>query len=932
MATNYSPTIVTDGAVFVGDALMPSISERGTRLYNRAGVDSADVKLLIHGNVGSGQSFTDSSLSNHAITANGDVTHSTTQSKFSGGSIKFDGTGDYLDVADSTDWEFGNGIFTIDFWFKNNSTATSRGVISITNSSVASNYESILVYTAGSGTNLVFYSSSNNTWDIASGAAMGAFGSGWTHYAIVRESVAGNIKLYNNGTLQTTVSTSATLRAVDKFYIGQRAFSGATVGASCYLDEIRITKGTALWTQDFTPPTRRNTLSISDGMMYAGTCLDFDGTDDRADISDASSLATSFGTTISCSVWVKSSQINTYKYLVDFDGTTDRWIFGWNTSSSGQIGYFNGTWRNFGTNPAADGSWHHLVLVVTASKQRLYIDGVQFGSELSSATSAMDGNGTTMYAPRGGFDGETADLRLYNVELSLAQIKEIYNNSKVILPANTGISNLKLWWPYGEGAGTTCFDGSGNGHNGTSTNDSSYLTGQTGAPQLITGYNRPLKFASGDYVNVPVVGGSTGPLAIGTNDFTVCGWWYGDPSQTQGPNLFMQFSGAGGFRLVATSSPAYRFTIFDNGWTNYAYKDVNVTLGTWQHIAVSCDRDGTAVCYLNGSASGSALDISSVTGSLTNSDPLRIGNGNYTNTTPSSDWTYGVINECMIFNGIALNATDIAALAATDAAGAPLPPDPRTMSFNTSGYSTSHLKGYWRNTGNSTWTDDSGNSNTGTVYGGSKDTLTFREGYNGNKNVNTGRDHQGFPLFHKNVGAIGFISDSYITVPSLGTSGEFSNCTISIWFNKQNQIDTYGNLFDCNFDITDYNKGPRMEIHTDNSTIRLYLAADNGNYYSAPAGTFSNDIWTNITWKITTIGTSKQIVTPYINGVNSYEATEQTNSSYFWDGDIGALNIGRGFSSARTFTGDIGNFRIYNRGLSAAEILQNYNAQKSRFT
>ena len=37
MATNYSPTIVTDGAVFVGDALMPSTATSATKLYNRAG-------------------------------------------------------------------------------------------------------------------------------------------------------------------------------------------------------------------------------------------------------------------------------------------------------------------------------------------------------------------------------------------------------------------------------------------------------------------------------------------------------------------------------------------------------------------------------------------------------------------------------------------------------------------------------------------------------------------------------------------------------------------------------------------------------------------------------------------------------------------------------------------------------------------------------
>jgi len=703
--------------------------------------------------------------------------------------------------------------------------------------------------------------------------------------------------------------------------------------------------GDALMPSTATSATKLyNRAGSDDGTMYAGTCLDFDGTDDRADISDASSLATSFGTTISCSVWVKSSQSNTYKYLVDFDGTTDRWIFGWNTSSSGQIGYFNGTWRNFGTNPAADGSWHHLVLVVTASKQRLYIDGVQFGSELSSATSAMDGNGTTMYAPRGGFDGETADLRLYNVELSLAQIKEIYNNSKVILPANTGISNLKLWWPYGEGAGTTCFDGSGNGHNGTSTNDSSYLTGQTGAPQLITGYNRPLKFASGDYVNVPVVGGSTGPLAIGTNDFTVCGWWYGDPSQTQGPNLFMQFSGAGGFRLVATSSPAYRFTIFDNGWTNYAYKDVNVTLGTWQHIAVSCDRDGTAVCYLNGSASGSALDISSVTGSLTNSDPLRIGNGNYTNTTPSSDWTYGVINECMIFNGIALNATDIAALAATDAAGAPLPPDPRTMSFNTSGYSTSHLKGYWRNTGNSTWTDDSGNSNTGTVYGGSKDTLTFREGYNGNKNVNTGRDHQGFPLLYENNGAVGFNggvgTGAYIdlgTCPTIFEMAQTSKTTILAWIKVGKQsgengiISAFSTTAASGWSLVTYQASYNKAV-----SMLVSDGADGSAYWVQQAGTKLPEITADGKFHHVAVTISRLSGTTTIyfhqDGVKGAEKTfTNEGGSTAW-GNGRQLIIGRGAAGWGDFHGQIGNVQIYKRILSDSEILQNYNAQKSRFT
>ena len=125
MSANYSPTIVTDGAVFVGDARASSTATAGSRLYDQAGVDSTAVKLLIHGNVGSGQSFTDSSLSNHAITAVGNITHSTTKSKFSGGSIYYDDSGDYLSIPASTDWVF-SGDFTIDFWCYIDSTQSSN--------------------------------------------------------------------------------------------------------------------------------------------------------------------------------------------------------------------------------------------------------------------------------------------------------------------------------------------------------------------------------------------------------------------------------------------------------------------------------------------------------------------------------------------------------------------------------------------------------------------------------------------------------------------------------------------------------------------------------------------------------------------------------------------------------------------------------------
>ena len=107
MATNYNPTIVTDGLKYSGDPLMPSTAENGSgRLYDNSGAKSSEVKFLLSATNSAGGTFRDSSLSNHTITPYGDVTRSSTKSRFNDSSIKFDGTGDYLTLADSDDWSF----------------------------------------------------------------------------------------------------------------------------------------------------------------------------------------------------------------------------------------------------------------------------------------------------------------------------------------------------------------------------------------------------------------------------------------------------------------------------------------------------------------------------------------------------------------------------------------------------------------------------------------------------------------------------------------------------------------------------------------------------------------------------------------------------------------------------------------------------------
>jgi len=88
-------------------------SSSGAKTVTNTETYDSYTKLMLHME-GSGNSFTDSAASK-TVTANGDVTQTTAQFKWGSSSTVFDGSGDYLSLADSDDWNFGSGDFTIDY-------------------------------------------------------------------------------------------------------------------------------------------------------------------------------------------------------------------------------------------------------------------------------------------------------------------------------------------------------------------------------------------------------------------------------------------------------------------------------------------------------------------------------------------------------------------------------------------------------------------------------------------------------------------------------------------------------------------------------------------------------------------------------------------------------------------------------------------------
>jgi hypothetical protein len=220
--------------------------------YQRLGTwigdaDYDSVSLLLHmdGSNG-GTTFTDSSKNAISVTANGNAQISTAQSKFGGASALFDGTTDYLTVASSASFALFAGNFTVEFWVRLNGTTNNQAVVQLSSSgteraniSIVSNL--IVLYTETGG---------NNATRISGTAPSTGT---WHHVAWTRDGTTS--RLFLNGTSVGTASSAPYPSGNMAVSIGA---NDRTSGGTCvdgYIDELRITKGVARYTANFTAPS-----------------------------------------------------------------------------------------------------------------------------------------------------------------------------------------------------------------------------------------------------------------------------------------------------------------------------------------------------------------------------------------------------------------------------------------------------------------------------------------------------------------------------------------------------------------------------------------------------------------------------------------------------------------------------------------------------
>ena len=201
-------------------------------------------KLLLHCDGADASTTITDSATGKTVTADAHAQIDTAQSKFGGASLLLDGTDDYAYSADSDDWDFGSGDFTIDFWAYFNSTAGEQVFLG---NYAAGNTGWMFRQT----TTTLEYTNGVGYISVAGGYSTGA----WYHIAICRSGTSTFFFVNGTqvGTTQTSFNISASAGALD---IGRYPATASTACFNGWLDEVRISKGIARWTTNFTAPTQ----------------------------------------------------------------------------------------------------------------------------------------------------------------------------------------------------------------------------------------------------------------------------------------------------------------------------------------------------------------------------------------------------------------------------------------------------------------------------------------------------------------------------------------------------------------------------------------------------------------------------------------------------------------------------------------------------
>lgn len=216
-----------------------------------------NVSLLLHMDGSNGSTtFTDSSKNALAVTRFGNAQISTAQSKFGGSSGYFDGNGDYCTLAHNTAFNLSSGDFTIEAWIYNAARPSGVNTQTIIDKDgvLATSYPSYSITVDSVGLCLLNLGNGVGLSPTVTAYTIGTIPlATWTCIAATKSGTT--IRTFLNGSLIASATQGVAMTDGSKsLHIGFYAGAGSSSYFNGYIDELRITKGVARYTDSYSLP------------------------------------------------------------------------------------------------------------------------------------------------------------------------------------------------------------------------------------------------------------------------------------------------------------------------------------------------------------------------------------------------------------------------------------------------------------------------------------------------------------------------------------------------------------------------------------------------------------------------------------------------------------------------------------------------------
>ena len=634
--------------------------------------------------------------------------------------VTFDGSNDYLDVADpasgSLDFSASDS-FTLSAWIKRSDINIAGLVIGKTVGSLG--YKLAVTDNAGGNAIRMFISDGSNDYDIKGTTTLVNTTTNWYHVAMVVQG-RNNASLYVNGVQQALTVTSGTLSTVgslantgafniggfnaserfagsiDEARVYNRALSGNDIkqlsnwapGPAAYWD-FESKAGQTVYDKtpnanDFTLGSSSSDESIDPFWVPGkyGSALKFDGSTQYAQGTAGSSLLLTNGITISA--WIKvEGGTGSYRSIVLLPHSTTTWgspyakwgiqisdtnVFRFLIQEGGTLTTLAGT-----STISTTSGWVHVAATYDKANLRVFVNGVQenISPETFDMTTTTVGNlslgvnNATASSGKGEyFWGQIDEVKVYNYARSQSQIIEDINGGH---PApGSPVGSPIAWWKINEQNDNMCIGGTNDicnsGSAGTTLDGTLTASSRTTAGRNGSAYNGAGGATRGSIADSALLDFTA------SEDFTISAWIKSDATTNPSANNQWIVSKRTsvtdiGYALYVNSSGQFCFGIDDDATSfpedsTCGTADIFDSAGvTWHHVTAKKTGTTRLDVYVDGKPSGTPDTSISATGTLANTGIFYIADQDAdNNATANEEEFFGDIDDVKVYRSALTDA------------------------------------------------------------------------------------------------------------------------------------------------------------------------------------------------------------------------------------------------------------------------------------